>query len=164
MTQLDPAERTRLSETAVRSYELGTRNPKDAHREAIAEALSVSADYLREHDGRRKRGIVPLPHGDGGRGVPEARPDRRYGLRDAGTGEPRGRHPGVGREGTRLALREDRRGGVPPLAQRRIASGGANSHSDWDNAKMGPERMEEELAKLPNESDRTATGKAWADR
>ena len=52
----------------------------------------------------------------------------------------------------------------PAGAQRRIASGGANSHSDWDNAKMGPERMEEELAKLPNESDRTATGKAWADR
>ena len=115
MTQLDLAERTGLSEAAVRSYELGTRNPKDAHREAIAEALGVSADYLREHDGRRKRGIVPLPHGDGGRGVPEARPDRRHGLRDAGPGEPRGRHPGVGREGTRLALREDRRGGVPPL-------------------------------------------------
>lgn len=37
MTQLDLAERTGLSEAAVRSYELGTRNPKDAHREAIAE-------------------------------------------------------------------------------------------------------------------------------
>lgn len=34
MTQLDLAERTGLSEAAVRSYELGTRNPKDAHREA----------------------------------------------------------------------------------------------------------------------------------
>lgn len=54
MTQLDLAERTGLSEAAVRSYELGTRNPKDAHREAIAEALGVSADYLREHDGYRE--------------------------------------------------------------------------------------------------------------
>ncbi len=54
MTQLELAERTGLSEAAVRSYELGTRNPKDAHREAIAEALGVSADYLREHDGYRE--------------------------------------------------------------------------------------------------------------
>ena len=50
MTQLDLAERTGLSEAAVRSYELGARNPKDAHRKAIADALGVSADYLREHD------------------------------------------------------------------------------------------------------------------
>ena len=54
MTQLDLAERTGLSEAAVRSYELGTRNPKDAHREAIAEALGVSADYPRKHDGYRE--------------------------------------------------------------------------------------------------------------
>ncbi len=58
MTQLDLAERTGLSEAAVRSYELGTRNPKDAHREAIAEALGVSANYLREHDGYRESEIV----------------------------------------------------------------------------------------------------------
>ncbi len=58
MTQLDLAEKTGLSEAAVRSYELGTRNPKDAHREAIAEALGVSADYLREHDGYRESEIV----------------------------------------------------------------------------------------------------------
>lgn len=35
-------------------------------------------------------------------------------------------------------------------------SGGANSHFDWDKAKMGPEWMKEELAKLPSESDREA--------
>lgn len=33
-------------------------------------------------------------------------------------------------------------------------SEGANSHFDWDKAKMDPEQMEEELAKLPSESDR----------
>lgn len=58
MTQLDLAEKTGLSEAAVRGYELGTRNPKDAHREAIAEALGVSADYLQEHDGYRESEIV----------------------------------------------------------------------------------------------------------
>lgn len=41
----------------------------------------------------------------------------------------------------------------PAGAQRRIASEGANSHFDWDKAKMSPERMKEELAKLPSESD-----------
>lgn len=39
------------------------------------------------------------------------------------------------------------------IRRRRIASGDANSHFDWDKAKMCPERMEEELAKLPSESD-----------
>lgn len=33
MTQLELAERTGLFEVAVHGYELGTRNPKDAHRE-----------------------------------------------------------------------------------------------------------------------------------
>lgn len=41
----------------------------------------------------------------------------------------------------------------PADAQRRIASEGANNHFDWDKAKMGPERVKEELAKLPSESD-----------
>jgi len=42
------------------------------------------------------------------------------------------------------------------IRRRRIASGDANSHFDWDKAKMCPERMEEELAKLPSENDREA--------
>ena len=58
MTQLDLVERMGLSEAAVRSHELGTRNPKDAHREAVAETLGVSVDYLREHDGYRESEIV----------------------------------------------------------------------------------------------------------
>lgn len=58
MTQLDLVERMGLSEAAVRSHELGTRNPKDAHREAVAEALGVSVDYLREHDGYHESEIV----------------------------------------------------------------------------------------------------------
>ena len=58
MTQLDLAERTELSEATVRSYELGTSNPQDAHHEAIAEAMGVSADYLREYDGYRESEIV----------------------------------------------------------------------------------------------------------
>lgn len=75
MTQLNLAEKTGLSEAAVRSYELGTRNPRT-----------------------------------------------------------------------------------------RIASGSVNSHFDWDKAKMDPERMEKELAKLPSESDRKAIRSALENR
>ena len=50
LTQAELAEKTGLSETAIRSYELGNRNPKDGHREVIAKALEVSPDYLREHE------------------------------------------------------------------------------------------------------------------
>lgn len=49
LTQAELAEKTGLSETAIRSYELGNRNPKDGHRKVIAKALGVSPDYLREH-------------------------------------------------------------------------------------------------------------------
>lgn len=49
LTQAKLAEKTGLSETAIRSYELGNRNPKDGHRKVIAKALDVSPDYLREH-------------------------------------------------------------------------------------------------------------------
>lgn len=54
VTQLDLAEKTWLSEAAVCSYESETRNSEGVYREAIAEALGVSADYLREHDGYRE--------------------------------------------------------------------------------------------------------------
>ena len=58
MAQLNLAEKMRLSEAAVRSYELGGRNPKNAHRRAIAEELGASANYLKKHDECRESGIV----------------------------------------------------------------------------------------------------------
>ena len=39
-------------------------------------------------------------------------------------------------------------------AQKRIKSGGTNSHFDWKKAKMSEERFEEELAKLPIENNK----------
>lgn len=162
MTQLDLAERTGLSEAAVRSYELGTRNPKDAHREAIAEALGVSADYLREHDGYRESEIVHflMEMEEAGFLRPVLINDTAYvmpvlanleeGIQEWAEKERNWHFEKISKEEyLRWKASYD-----PAGAQRRITSGDVNSHFDRDKAKMGPERMKEELAKLPSESDR----------
>lgn len=161
MTQLELAERTGLSEAAVRSYELGTRNPKDAHREAIAEALGVSADYLREHDGYRESEIVHflMEMGflrpvliDGTAYVMPVQANLEDVIQEWAEKERDWRFEKIGKEEyLRWKASYD-----PAGAQRRIAGGGANSHFNWDKAKMDPEQMEEELAKLPSENDREA--------
>ena len=46
----------------------------------------------------------------------------------------------------------------PAGAQKRIKSGGTNSHFDWKKAKMSEERFEEELAKLPIENNKERLG------
>lgn len=162
MTQLDLAKRTGLSEAAVRSYELGSRNPKDAHREAIAEALGVSADYLREHDGYCESEIVHFlmemeeagflrPVLIGGTAyVMPVQANLEDGIQEWAEKERNWRFEKISKEEyLRWKASYD-----PAGAQRRFTSGGANSHFDRDKAKMGPERMEEGLAKLPSESDR----------
>lgn len=172
MTQLDLAERTGLSEAAVRSYELGTRNPKDAHRRAIAEALDVSADYLREHDGYRESEIVHFLMEmedagflrpvliDGTAYVMPVQANLEDGIQEWAEKECDWRFEKISEEEyLRWKASYD-----PAGAQRRIAGGGANSHFDWDKAKMGPERMKEKLAKLPNENDREAIRSALENR
>lgn len=164
MTQLDLAERTALSEATVRSYELGTRNPKDAHRETIAEALGVSADRLREHDGYRESEIVHFLMEmedagllspvliDGTVYVMPVQANLEDSIQEWAEKERDWRFEKIGKkEYLRCKASYN-----PAGAQRRIAGGGANSHFDWDKAKMDPERTEEELAKLPSESDREA--------
>lgn len=164
MTQLDLAERTGLSEAAVRSYELGTRNPKDAHRKAIAEALGVSADYLREHDGYRESEIVHflMEMEDAGflrsvliygtAYVMPVQTNLEDSIQEWSEKERDWRFEKIGEE----EYLRWKASYEPAGAQRRIASGDANSHFDWDKTKMDPERMEEELTKLPSESDREA--------
>lgn len=162
MTQLDLAERTGLSEAAVRSYELGARNPKDAHRKAIADALGVSADYLREHDRYRESEIVHFLMEmedagflrpvliDGTAYIMPIQANLEDCVQEWAEKERDWRFDEISEEEyLRWKSAYD-----PAGAQRRIAGGGANSHFDWDKAKMNPERMEEELAKLPSESDR----------
>lgn len=116
MTQLDLAQKTELSEAAVRSYKLGTRNPKDAHHEAIAEALGVSAGYLQEHDGYHESEIVHflMEMEDAGFLRPVLIDGTAY-IMPVRPGESRGLRSGVGRARALLALRRDQRGGIPPL-------------------------------------------------
>lgn len=164
MTQLDLAEKTGLFEAAVRSYELGTRNPKDAHREAIAEELGAAANYLRKYDGYRESEIVHFLMEmedagflrpvliDGTAYVMPVQANLEDGIQEWAEKERDWRFGKIGEEEyLRWKASYD-----PAGAQRRIASGGANSHFDWGKAKMDPERMKKELAKLPSESDRQA--------
>lgn len=46
----------------------------------------------------------------------------------------------------------------PAGAQKRIKSGGTNSHFDWKKAKISEERFGEELAKLPIENNKERLG------
>ena len=162
MTQLDLAERTGLFEAAVRSYELGTSNHKDAHCEAIAEALGVSADYLREHDGYHESeivhflmemeevGFLRLVLIDGTAYVMPVQANFEDGIQEWAEKGHTWRFEKISKEEyLRWKASYD-----PAGAQGRITSGGANSHFDRVKAKMGPERMEEELTKLQSESDR----------
>lgn len=161
MTQLDLAEKTGLFEAAARSYELGGRNPKDAHRRAIAEELGASANYLRKHDGYRESEIVHFLMEmedagflrpvliDGTAYVMPVQANLEDGIQEWAEKERDWRFEKIGEEEhLRWKASYD-----PAGAQRRIAGGGANNHFDWDKAKMGPEWMKEELAKLPSESD-----------
>lgn len=48
LTQKQLAESAGLSESALRSYELGDRNPKDKHLEKIAQALAIRPEALKD--------------------------------------------------------------------------------------------------------------------
>lgn len=158
MTQLDLAQQTGLSEAAVRSYELGTRIARQLPKRWACRPTTCGSTT----DTTRARWSISSWRWR--TRVPGVRPDRRHGPRDDGPGGPRGRHPGVGREGARLALRENRRGGAPQPEDLLQSRWRGQAHRkrrrqrsfDWSKAKMGPERMEENLAKLPSESDREA--------
>ena len=162
MTQLELAERTGLFEAAVRSYELGTRNPKDAHREAIAEALGVSADYLREHDGYRESEIVHFLMEmedagflrpvliDGTAYVMPVQANLEDGIQEWAEKERDWRFEKIGEEEyLRWKAPYD-----PAGAQRRIVSGAPTAISNGTRRKWAPN--EEELPKLSSESGREA--------
>ena len=50
LTQRELAELSGLSESALRSYELGDRFPKDVHLRSIARALKVRPEVFEDHD------------------------------------------------------------------------------------------------------------------
>lgn len=161
LTQAELAEKTGLSETAIRSYELGNRNPKDGHREVIAKALEVSPDYLREHEGYSESAVMhflmemegvgyirPILI-DGVAYIMPVQANLEDSVQEWAEKEFEYAIGNLSEEDyLRWKAEYD-----PAGAQKRIKSGGANSHFDWKKAKMGDGRLEEELVKLPSDSD-----------
>lgn len=150
MTQHDLAERAGLSEAAVRSYELGTRNPKDEHREAIAGALGVSAGYLREHEGYREseiihflmemedRGFLRPVLIDGSAYVVPVQPGLEAGVREWAERERDRRLERID-EGEYLRWKASY---DPAGSDRRDVGGGVDGRSDRERAETDPERAE----------------------
>lgn len=118
----------------------------------------MSADYLREHDGYRESEIVHflMEMEDAGFLRPVLIDDTAYVMPVQANLED-GIQEWADWHFEKIGEEEHLRWKVsydPAGAQRRIASGGANSHFDWDKTRMGPEQMEEELAKLPIKNNR----------
>lgn len=162
LTQAELAEKTGLSETAIRSYELGNRNPKDGHREVIAKALEVSPDYLREHEDYSESAVMhflmemegvgyirPILI-DGVAYIMPIQANLEDSVQEWAEQEFEYATGNLNEEEyLRWKAEYD-----PAGAQKRIKSGGAKSHFDWKKAKISENYLDEELAKLPIESDR----------
>ena len=161
LTQAELAEKTGLSETAIRSYELGNRNPKDGHRKVIAKALGVSPDYLREHEDYDESAVMHFLMEMEGAG--QVRPILIDGIAyimpiQANLEESVQKWAEREFEYAAGNLSEEdylrwKAEYDPAGAQKSIKSGGANSHFDWKKAKMDDERLAEELAKTPSNDE-----------
>jgi transcriptional regulator with XRE-family HTH domain len=163
LTQAELAEKTGLSESAIRSYELGNRIPKQPHREAIAKALGINPKTLDDFYGEDADAtiqclmdmeandllrpvlidgiayLMPM-HADMETGVQEwAEKQLEYAARslsDDGYAEWKDSYRQAG-------------------TQKRAKANAVNSHFDFEKARG--KHMGEELAKLPLESDREKT-------
>lgn len=162
LTQLELAEKTGLSEAAIRSYELGSRNPKDAHRKVIAKALGVSPDYLREHDDYKEdevmhflmemeeKGLLAPMLIDGVAYIMPIQPNLEESVQEWAEHEYDFQIEEITEDDYRKWKSEYSAAG----AGKRISKPAANSHFSWQKAKMSEKHMEEELAKLPADSNR----------
>lgn len=161
MTQAELAEKTGLSETAIRSYELGNRNPKDGHREVIAKTLEVSPDYLREHEDYNESAVMhflmemegigyirPILI-DGVAYIMPIQANLEDSVQEWAEQEFEFATGNLSEEDYLHWKAEY----DPAGAQKRTRDGGTNSHFDWKKAKTSENYLGEELAKLPIESD-----------
>ena len=160
MTQAELAKKARLSESAIRSYELGNRIPKPAHREAIAKALGINPktldDFYGEDVDATIQCLMDMESNDMIRpvlidGIAYLMPmqvDMETGVQE--WAEKQLEYAYQDLEDDEYATWKDsyRQAG----AQKRTAANAANAHFDF--RKAHGKRTEEELAKLPLESDR----------
>lgn len=170
MTQAELAEKAGLSESAIRSYELGNRIPKPAHREAIAKALGINPktldDFYDEDVDATIQCLMDMESNDMIRpvlidGIAYLMPiqvDMETGVQEWAEKQLEYAYQNLGDEEYASWKDSYKQAG----AQKRIAVNAVNSHFDF--RKAHGKRIEEELAKLPLESDREVVKTKLEDR
>jgi transcriptional regulator with XRE-family HTH domain len=162
MTQAELAEKAGLSESAIRSYELGNRIPKPAHREAIAKALGINPKTLDDFFGEdvdatiqclmdmESNDIIRPVLIDGIAYLMPIQVDMETGVQEWAEKQLEYAYQGLGDDEYATWKDSYKQAG----AQKRTAVNAVNAHYDFRKARG--KRAEEELAKLPLESDREA--------
>lgn len=162
MTQAELAEKAGLSESAIRSYELGNRIPKPAHREAIAKALGINPKTLDDFYGEdvdatiqclmdmESNNMIRPVLIDGIAYLMPMQVDMETGVQEWAEKQLEYAYQGLDEEEYASWKDSYEQAG----AHRRTAVNAINSHFDY--TKSHGKHLEEELAKLPVESDQEA--------
>lgn len=160
MTQAELAEKAGLSESAIRSYELGNRVPKPAHRAAIAKALGINPktldDFYGEDVDATIQCLMDMETNDMLRpvlidGIAYLMPmqvDMETGVQEWAEKQLEYAYQDLGDEEYASWKDSYKQAG----AQKRTAMNAANAHFDF--RKAHGKHLEEELTKLPLESNR----------
>ena len=162
LTQLQLAQKADLSEAAVRSYELGARNPKVEHRKRLAKVLGVHPEYLVDYYDydfdqiihflmeMEERGYIrPLLIGGMAYLVPTI-PDLEEGIQEWAEEAYQYHTKQVSFDDyVAWKARYEQAG-----ALHRINNQVANKHFDWAVATLNRLHMEQELEKLPTDGER----------
>ena len=162
LTQLQLAHKADLSEAAVRSYELGVRNPKVEHRKRLAKALGVHPEYLIDYydydfdqiihflmDMEERGYIRPLMI-DGMTYLVPTMPDLEEGIQEWGEEAYRYHTQQITLDEYIAWKSKYEQAG----ALHRIKKQVANKHFDWAVATLNRLHMEQELEKLPTDEER----------
>ena len=162
MKQAELAEKTGLSESAIRSYELGNRVPKPAHREVIAQALGINPktldDFYGEDVDATIQCLMDMEANDMIRpvlidGIAYLMPmqvDMETGVQEWAEKQLEYAFQDLDDEDYATWKDSYKQAG----AQKRAAINAANAHFDFRKAHS--KRLDEELGKLPVEGDRDA--------
>ena len=160
MTQAELAEKAGLSESAIRSYELGNRVPKSAHRKAIAKALGINPktldDFFGEDVDATIQCLMDMETNDMLRpvlidGIAYLMPmqvDMETGVQEWAEKQLEYAYQGLDDEDYSSWKDSYKQAG----AQKRIAVNATNAHFDF--RKAHGKHLEEELSKLPLGADR----------
>ena len=162
LTQLKLAQKADLSEAAVRSYELGIRNPKVEHRKRLAKVLDVHPEYLVDYYDydfdqiihflmeMEERGYIRTLMIDGMAYLVPTMPDLEEGIQEWAEKAYQYHTKQVSSEEYEAWKAKYEQAG----ALHRIKKQVANKHFDWALATRNRLLMEQELVKLPTDEER----------